>query len=132
MGVWCLPVIFIMQLANGLYFIGSINAEMFLETALACLAIGLPIILLNKTLKQPPFLSLLENKIIDVSLFWLFLSLALITSLLNSLTQSFVIGAPNNQLLWYYLLGDIAGSIGFFIFIVLMLKLKNGFFRMSK
>ena len=115
LGIWSLPLIFVAQTLNTLYFIGNFDWQMVASSTLAMLCIGLPIVLLNRTLKQSILIPPIAINSISISTFWLFISFAIITAMLNSFLQTLVYGLPNSALPWYFLLGDILGSAAFFI-----------------
>ncbi len=114
LGVWSLPLIFVAQTLNTLYFIGSFSWLMLASSTLAMFSVGIPVVLLNRTLKQSIFTPPIEINSISISTFWLFISLAFITAMLNSFMQTLVYGLPDSALPWYFLLGDIVGSAAFF------------------
>ena len=114
-GVWSLPLIFVAQTLNTLYFTGNISWIMLVSSTLAMFSIGIPVVLLNRTLKQSIITPPIAINSISISTFWLFISLAFITAMINSFLQTLVYGLPNSALPWYFLLGDILGSVAFFI-----------------
>ena len=115
LGVWSLPLIFVAQTLNTLYFLGSFNWPMLGSSTLAIFSIGIPIVLLNRTLKQSMLTAPIAINSISISTFWLFISLAFITAMLNSFMQTLVYGLPDSALHWYFLVGDIVGSAVFFV-----------------
>lgn len=115
LGIWSLPLIFVAQTLNSFYFIGNISWSMLLSSTLAMFSIGIPVVLLNRTLKQSILTPPIAINSITISTFWLFISLAFITAMLNSFMQTLVYGLPNSALPWYFLLGDILGSAAFFV-----------------
>lgn len=115
LGVWSLPLIFVAQTLNTLYFTGDISWPMLASSTLAMFSIGIPVVLLNRTLKQSILTPPIAINSITISTFWLFISLAFITAMLNSFMQTLVYGLPDSALPWYFLLGDSLGSAAFFV-----------------
>ena len=115
LGVWSLPLIFVAQTLNTLYFTGTFSWPMFASSALTIVSIGAPVVLLNRTLKQSTLTAPISINTISISTFWLFTSFAFITAMLNSFMQTLVYGLPDSALPWYFLLGDILGSAAFFV-----------------
>lgn len=125
LGIWSLPLIFLAQTFNTIYFTGSFDLPSFWSSTLAMVSIGIPIILFNRTVKQSVKTPPLCTNIIIISSFWLYASFAFISAMLNSFMQTFVYGLPNSALSWYFLFGDILGSIVFYLLLVIFFKLIN-------
>ena len=115
LGIWSLPLIFVAQTFNTLYFLGHFSWAMLASSILAVLSVGIPIILLTRTLKQQVTTPPIAINNLSLSTFWLFISFSFVTAMLNSFMQTLVYGLPNSALSWYFLVGDILGSAVFFI-----------------
>lgn len=126
-GLWSLPLIFIAQTFNTIYFTGSFDMAMLSSSILAMASVGLPVYLFNRSLKQPIMTSPFATNIILFSSFWLFITFAIVTAMLNSFMQPLVYGLPNTSLPWYFLVGDIVGSAAFFIVATALFELTNYF-----
>ena len=127
LGMWSLPLIFVAQTFNALYFTGSFSATMLASSLLAMASIAVPIALFNRTLKQPMANAPFAANTIEISSVWLFIAFAILTSMINSLLQTSVYGLPNTALTWYLLIGDFAGSIVFFAIASALSLLINRF-----
>ena len=132
LGMWSLPLIFVAQTLNTLYFVGSFSVTMLASSLLAMVSMAVPIALFNRTLKQPIANAPFEANTIEISSVWLFIVFAILTSMLNSSLQTLVHGLPNTALLWYFLFGDIMGSIAFFVIASALSLLINRFLNNKK
>ena len=125
LGIWSLPLIFVAQTLNTLYFTGNISWPMLASSTLATLSVGIPIVLINRTLKHSVLIAPIDISNISLSTFWMFISFSFITALLNSFMQTLVYGLPDSALSWYFLVGDILGSAAFFIIAYGMIAAVN-------
>ena len=132
LGIWSLPLIFVAQTFNSLYFNGSLSFAVFASSFLAVVSIGVPIALFARVLKQPIENSPLEANTLEISSFWLFVAFAFSSSMLNSLLQTLVYGLPNTALSWYFLFGDIIGSVAFFAIVATSSFFLNRFIIRKK
>ena len=116
--------IFIAQTINGAMIYGtSIDLQALMSSFIGSICVAFPVAALNKS-RNKKWISPMFFKG-DLNYFWTFISLALISSLINTFGHTLLYGSSNHVLGFRFIIGDLVGS--FVIISILLLS-----FRMLK
>lgn len=117
--IW--PVIYLAHLISGYIYSANLwNA--LLTGGFGTLAVILPILMLNASLKRSIWAAPVFYRDLDISIIWTYISLSVMASFFNSLLQAMYFGIDDIILPYLYFSGDVCGSVVVFLLLLLVIR----------
>ena len=121
-GVVVFPVVFLAQFINGIMYSGDI-ATSIISALAGSICVAVPILLLNLSLDKKVMAAPLFDTTTTLNMFWTFMSVACVSSLINGIMHTAIYGFPVDGLTFLYLIGDISGAIVVCLILLMFSKL---------
>ena len=121
--------IFLAQLLFGFLTIG-LTPTTIIGSFLGAISVVIPVLMINASLKRPLWKApIAEGDAINISVLWMFLSLALTASFINGFSHQILFGFDTVNFQFMMIIGDMIGSIVIFVvFIFVFRPIMNSIF----